>query len=294
MHEAWREAVWELFTTCELEGPAGTTTRLADVLAHVLGTPSSPAASVTLERCPGRHDRDCGAAGLVVPLTARVRGVRDRAATSPTRTNTHDEVVELGSNDNALGRLMPVLELLTFLWQIASSRRSTPAASSRGAPSCSTGRSPCSADPQGSSGTHCGSSRPSTPRRWPPDGRAACRHRRSKRPARSPSTPSTSASHPPGYLLCCRTATFASTSSTATAPCLRIRHRLRATVHLPGTRRKNPRLGHWPVPIRRPHRRRPHRRARPLPQPGHRRLASLTEVGHHALPQRGSPRRIRT
>src|SRR5947209_18192176 len=67
IHEAWREAVWKLFTTCELEGPAGTTTRLADVLAHVLGTPAVPVASVTLERCPGRHDRDCDAGGLVVP-----------------------------------------------------------------------------------------------------------------------------------------------------------------------------------------------------------------------------------
>lgn len=118
MHEAWREAVWDLFSTCELEGPAGTHTRLADVLAHVLGTPSVPVASVTLERCPGRHDRDCGASGLVVPLTGAKCAECGTALYFSDATNTHDEVEEHGSNDNALGRLMSVLELLTFLWQI--------------------------------------------------------------------------------------------------------------------------------------------------------------------------------
>ncbi len=119
MHEAWREAVWKLFTTCELEGPAGTHASLADVLAHVLGSPYEPVSSVTLWRCPGRHDRDCPAVHLTIPVRS--------GTTCPTcgtalyfsdATNTHDEVEEYGSNDNALGRLMSVLELLTFLWQI--------------------------------------------------------------------------------------------------------------------------------------------------------------------------------
>jgi NurA domain len=118
IHEAWREAVWELFTTCELEGPAGTNTRLADVLAHVLGTPTVPVSSVTLERCPGRHDRDCDALGVVVPLGGATCEKCGTALYLTDATKTHEEVVEFGSNDNALGRLMLVLELLTFLWQI--------------------------------------------------------------------------------------------------------------------------------------------------------------------------------
>lgn len=118
IHEAWREAVWELFTTCELEGPAGTRTSLVDVLAHVLGTPTAPVSSVTLGRCPGRHDRDCEAEGLAVPISGSKCSACGTTLYFTDATNTHDEVVEFGSNDNALGRLMNVLELLTFLWQI--------------------------------------------------------------------------------------------------------------------------------------------------------------------------------
>lgn len=118
MHEAWREAVWDLFASCELEGPAGTRTRLADVFARVLGTPEAPVSSVTLERCPGRHDRGCGAQGLVVPLTGAKCADCGTTLYFSDATNTHDEVEQHGSNDNALGRLMSVLELLTFLWQI--------------------------------------------------------------------------------------------------------------------------------------------------------------------------------
>lgn len=118
MHEAWREAVWEMFSTCELEGPAGIRTSLASVLAHVLGSPTAPVSSVTLERCPGRHDRGCGAVGLVVPLTGTKCADCGTALYFSDTTNTHDEVEQHGSNDNALGRLMSVLELLTFLWQV--------------------------------------------------------------------------------------------------------------------------------------------------------------------------------
>lgn len=118
MHEAWREAVWELFTTCELEGPAGTRTSLVDVLAHVLGSPAVPVGSVTIRRCPGRHDRDCTAVELLVPISGTKCANCGTALYFTDATNTHDEVVEFGSNDNALGRLMNVLELLTFLWQI--------------------------------------------------------------------------------------------------------------------------------------------------------------------------------
>lgn len=118
VHEAWRESVADLFDTCELEGPPGIKTTLTTVLAHVLGSPSSPASSVTLERCPGRHDRDCTAMQLVIPLG----GSKCHECGTPLfftdSTSTHDEVDEFGSNQTALGRLMTVLELLTFLWQV--------------------------------------------------------------------------------------------------------------------------------------------------------------------------------
>jgi len=118
MYEAWREGVWDLFTTCELEGPAGIRTSLVNVLAHVLGTPTVPVSSVTLERCPGRHDRDCQVGGLEIPISGAKCPECGTTLYFTDATNTHDEVEEFGSNDNALGRLMSVLELLTFLWQI--------------------------------------------------------------------------------------------------------------------------------------------------------------------------------
>lgn len=118
MHEAWREAVSNLFEECKLEGPEQTHVTLRDVLAYVLGSPSSPVLSVTVERCPGRHDRECAAEGLVVPVEGSTCPQCGTPLYFTDATNTHDEVVEHGSNQTALGRLMSVLELLTFLWQI--------------------------------------------------------------------------------------------------------------------------------------------------------------------------------
>ena len=118
MFEAWREAVFLLFQECKLEGPAGTSTSLLDVLAHVLGSPSARVIAVKLERCPGRHDRDCNASALRVPLAGSTCPACGTSLFFTDITNTHDEVVEDGSNQTALGRLMNVLELLTFLWQI--------------------------------------------------------------------------------------------------------------------------------------------------------------------------------
>ncbi|HZR50342.1 MAG TPA: hypothetical protein VFB06_12560 [Streptosporangiaceae bacterium] len=118
MFEAWREAVSDLFETCKLEGPPGTSTSLREVLAYVLGTPPNPVSSVTLERCPGRHDRDCTAVGLTIPPAGTQCQVCGTSLFFTDVANTHDEVVEYGSNETALGRLMSVLELLTFLWQI--------------------------------------------------------------------------------------------------------------------------------------------------------------------------------
>jgi hypothetical protein len=118
MFEAWREAVSTLFGSCKLEGPAGHSTSLTDVLAHVLGSPENPVSTVTLERCPGRLDRDCKAAGLVIPRAGSKCPECGSALFFTDATNTQDEVVEHGSNQTALGRLMSVLELLTFLWQI--------------------------------------------------------------------------------------------------------------------------------------------------------------------------------
>lgn len=118
MFEAWREAVFHLFQNCKLEGPAGTSTTLLDVLAHVLGSPSARVIAVKLERCPGRHDRNCTATALRVPLDGSTCPACGTSLFFTDITNTHDEVVEDGSNQTALGRLMNVLELLTFLWQI--------------------------------------------------------------------------------------------------------------------------------------------------------------------------------
>jgi hypothetical protein len=118
MFEAWREAVWLLFQECKLEGPAGTRTSLTEVLAHVLGSPSTPVTSVTLERCPGRHDRDCDASGLPIAVQSSTCPTCGTTLYFTDCTNTQDEVVEDGSNLTALGRLMSVLELLSFLWQV--------------------------------------------------------------------------------------------------------------------------------------------------------------------------------
>lgn len=119
LHEAWREAVNDLLSGCRLDGPTGVTTSLLDVLAHVLGAPNGPITEVVMERCPGRHDRDCSGARLTVSLAGGSCPACGTALYFGDITNTHDEVVEDGSNATALGRLMSVIELLTFLWQIA-------------------------------------------------------------------------------------------------------------------------------------------------------------------------------
>lgn len=118
MHESWREAVSTLLHDSRLEGPAGISTSLQEVLAAILGAPDPAVTSVVLERCPGRHDRDCEARDLTVPLSGAECPDCHTPLYFSDITNTHDEVVEDGSNQTALGRLMSVLELLTFLWQI--------------------------------------------------------------------------------------------------------------------------------------------------------------------------------
>lgn len=118
MFEAWREAVFILFRDCKLEGPGGISTSLLEVLAHVLGSPSISVMTAILERCPGRHDRGCDATSLVIPVAGSKCTTCQTSLFFTDCTNTHDEVVEDGSNLTALGRLMSVLELLTFLWQI--------------------------------------------------------------------------------------------------------------------------------------------------------------------------------
>jgi hypothetical protein len=118
MFEAWREAVWILFQECKLEGPGNTSTSLLDVLTFVIGSPAARVIRAPLRRCPGRHDRNCDAADLRVPLEGLTCPKCGTDVFFTDITNTHDEVVEDGSNQTALGRLMSVLELLTFLWQI--------------------------------------------------------------------------------------------------------------------------------------------------------------------------------
>jgi hypothetical protein len=118
MHEAWRESVWRVFEDSLLEGPTGVTTTLTQVLAAVLGAPGGPKTSAVLDSCPGRHDNGCDATSLSVSM----EGSRCAKCQTPLFftdvTNTQDEVVPDGSNLTALGRLMSVLELLAFLWQV--------------------------------------------------------------------------------------------------------------------------------------------------------------------------------
>src|SRR5665647_3492304 len=90
-HEAWREAVHDLFTNCRLDGPTGVTTTLVDVLAHVLGAPGGPIDHVVLDKCPGRHDRDCSNGGLFVPLGGASCPACGTAVYFTDATNTHDE-----------------------------------------------------------------------------------------------------------------------------------------------------------------------------------------------------------
>lgn len=118
LHEAWREAVSDLFAACRLDGPTGVTTTLTEVLAHVLGGPGTPVDHITLEKCPGRHDRGCSNGDIAVPIDGATCTQCHVPLYFSDATNTHDEVVEDGSNQTALGRLMSVLEMLTFLWQV--------------------------------------------------------------------------------------------------------------------------------------------------------------------------------
>lgn len=118
MHEAWRESVSILLRDSRLEGPAGISTSLAEVLAAILGAPELAVSEIVLERCPGRHDRGCESRNVTVPLGGSECHDCGTPLYFSDVTNTHDEVVEDGSNQTALGRLMSVLELLTFLWQI--------------------------------------------------------------------------------------------------------------------------------------------------------------------------------
>lgn len=118
MHAAWRESVASALMTCRLEEPGGSSTTLMEVLANVVTGAATPETSITLEKCPGRLDVECGASDIVVPLEGTTCATCGSAVYFSDITATQDEVVEDGSNQTALGRLMTVLELLAFLWQI--------------------------------------------------------------------------------------------------------------------------------------------------------------------------------
>ncbi len=118
MNEAWREAVHALMASCVIEGPGHLRTSLLEVLSHVLGDGGIPANSTVIRKCPGRHDRDCQATDIPLPFGGTTCSACGTTIYFSDAASTGDEVLEDGSNATALGRLMNVLELLTFLWQI--------------------------------------------------------------------------------------------------------------------------------------------------------------------------------
>lgn len=114
---SWREAIDRLFRTKRVEVNRMNQT-LLDLLLLLHGEPGKPAESVPVN-CPD----DCGQQDIAVPVDGLLcPGCRCRLF--PTDTlRIHEEAIEEGTNEAALGRLMSVVELLvlvgltTLLWE---------------------------------------------------------------------------------------------------------------------------------------------------------------------------------
>lgn len=110
IRDSWRRAVFELFSTRGVEVDNQKVT-LLDQLFELHGLPAAPATSVDVPRCP---IPGCAASGLLVrrdPIACPECG-KPIYPTDSLRVT--ESVTDQGSNDEALGRLMQVVELLVL------------------------------------------------------------------------------------------------------------------------------------------------------------------------------------
>ncbi len=120
IQESWRESVHRLFRTKKIE-----VNRLNQSMLELLfllhGVPGDPAPTVPVN-CPAQN---CDAKDVPVPPSGSKCPLCGTALLPTDTLRVHEEVVEDGSNESPLGRLMQVVELLvtvglsSLLWEQA-------------------------------------------------------------------------------------------------------------------------------------------------------------------------------
>lgn len=120
IQESWREAIDAIFKSKRIEVNS-LDQSLVDLLFLLHGSPGAPAAAVDVN-CPAE---DCDARGIPVPRSGADCPKCSTRLLPTDVMRIHEEVVEDGTNEEALGRLMQVVELLvlvglaTLLWEQA-------------------------------------------------------------------------------------------------------------------------------------------------------------------------------
>jgi hypothetical protein len=117
LRDSWRECIDDLFRTRRIEVNR-LNQRLLDLLFLLHGEPGVPAATLTVS-CPAIG---CAAKDLAVPPAGMACPACQSAVYPTDCLRIYEEVVDDGSNEEPLGRLMQVIELLitvglaTLLW----------------------------------------------------------------------------------------------------------------------------------------------------------------------------------
>ncbi|MGW3057870.1 hypothetical protein ACWC98_18390 [Streptomyces goshikiensis] len=107
---SWRENLDRIFRTKKVEVNRLDQT-LIDLLMLVHGTPGRPASSVPVN-CPGD---DCDAQDVPISTQGGLCPVCQETLYPTDVLRIHEEVMEEGTNESALGRLMSVIELLVLV-----------------------------------------------------------------------------------------------------------------------------------------------------------------------------------